>query len=66
MEDRTMKRKLLMTLILVTVAFAGILQGGCVHHKREAEILANQKNINQYPEPMPNVVFDSMARIVLQ
>ena len=61
-----MKRKLLMKLILVTVALAGILHGGYMNHERAGEVLANQEYINQYPEPMPKVVFDSMARIVLQ
>jgi high-affinity Fe2+/Pb2+ permease len=61
-----MKRQLLMMFILVTIALAGMLHGGYMHHQRAGEVLANQEYINQYPEPMPKVVFDSMARIVLQ
>jgi hypothetical protein len=61
-----MKRQLLMMFILVTIALAGMLHGGYMHHQRVGEVLANQEYINQYPEPMPKVVFDSMARIVLQ
>jgi len=62
-EDRTMKRLLLITLILVTVALGGILHSGYMHHERAEEILASQEYMNHYPEPMPNVVFDPMNSI---
>ena len=58
-----MTKQLLMMLILVSVAIAGILHGGSMHHAIEKEILVNKEYINHYPEPMPNVVLDPMATI---
>jgi hypothetical protein len=63
MEDRTMKRLLLMAFILVTFAVAGMLHGGYVHHESAEEILASKECINHYPETMPAVVFDSITSI---
>jgi hypothetical protein len=57
-EDRTMKRQLLMMLILATIALAGMLHGGYRYHEKVGEILASQEYMNHFPDnvipaPMP-------------
>ena len=63
MEDRSMKRQLLMSFILVTFAVAGMLHGRYVHHEKVEEIFSSNECINHYPETMPNIVFDSITII---
>ena len=57
-----MKRHL-MTLILSTIALVGIMHSGHTLSEGVEEIMMSHKNINCYPEPMPNVVFDPMTSI---
>ena len=58
-----MTKQLLMILILVSVALAGILHGGSMHHEIEKEILVNKEYISHYPDLMPNVVLNPIITI---
>jgi hypothetical protein len=42
-----MKRQLLMMFILVTIALAGMLHGGYMHHQRAGEVLGIYKSISR-------------------
>jgi hypothetical protein len=55
-----MKRLLLLTLILLTVTLAGVLQGSSLYQERLESIAINQTYMNQYPETMSDVITDPL------
>jgi len=48
-----MKRLLVLTLILLTVTLAGVLQGSAIHHDMMENIALSEAYNHLYPETMP-------------
>jgi hypothetical protein len=58
MEDRTMEKLFVMTLVLVMVGLGGILHGGYIHHEISEEVVMSYENRINYPESMPQVIIN--------
>ena len=56
-----MKRLIIILSILLTLTLAGILHGRITKPDEVETVRAEQTSMNQFPDPMPDVIPDPMA-----